>query len=355
MNVLNRFLKETKREIESPAESLAASPSLPSTSISPSVIVSDKSAVSADSAASVSRYLLIAGCNDWENATTKSPIGLDGPHLIKLDAHVSATYSSSSSLHLFIVDTSGSLYCCGRNESGQLGLGDTETRVHPTKVPASAVASFSSPIVKIACGKSHSLALLQNGQLWGCGSNEFGQLGHKVGEKKKSSASTQQFTNWVQILFPSSLSTSSAVHITDVSAGERHSVCCDSQGRAWVFGHPEYGQLGLGTTGEFLKDGGRGPALQYNVVRQPTLVETFVCKDTKGAVTTRIAGEDIFIRKVSAGKNHTVFLEDWEGRSAAAEESSADSLSVSNRVFSCGFGGYGRLGHNGCEDELLPR
>ncbi len=38
----------------------------------------------------------------------------------------------------------------------------------------------------------------------------------------------------------------------------------------------------------------------------------------------------------------SIFLEDWEG----------DGM---NRLFSCGFGGYGRLGHNCADDEFLAR
>ncbi len=48
------------------------------------------------------------------------------------------------------------------------------------------------------------------------------------------------------------------------------------------------------------------------------------------------------IRAVGAGKNHSLFVEDWADAGL-------------NRVFSCGFGGYGRLGHATADDEMYPR
>src|SRR6185295_1942918 len=66
----------------------------------------------------------------------------------------------------------GSLWAWGSNSSGQLGIapGDEPVRV-PTRVP------IAEPLVAIAAGGDHTLALDASGQLWSWGANNYGQLG----------------------------------------------------------------------------------------------------------------------------------------------------------------------------------
>lgn len=58
------------------------------------------------------------------------------------------------------------------------------------------------------------------------------------------------------------------------------------------------------------------------------------------------------VRLVAAGKNHSLCVEDWD----TEEDGDACTTNThTNRVFSWGFGGYGRLGHNRSDDEHVPR
>lgn len=69
--------------------------------------------------------------------------------------------------------------CWGRNDDGQLGVGDTEDKSNPTQVindpdnPDSAIQQVES----VTAGTSHSCALLNDGNVRCWGYNEFGQLG----------------------------------------------------------------------------------------------------------------------------------------------------------------------------------
>ena len=63
--------------------------------------------------------------------------------------------SGPCSVHLFAITETGAVYAWGRNEKGQLGLGDTKDRKCPTLVEA--LSGYR--IVKVATGKSHSLFL----------------------------------------------------------------------------------------------------------------------------------------------------------------------------------------------------
>jgi alpha-tubulin suppressor-like RCC1 family protein len=69
-------------------------------------------------------------------------------------------------------------------------------------------------------------------------------------------------------------------------------------------------------------------------------VRTFLLKDSHGRVKDEYASTMFKVVKVAAGKNHSACLTD---------EAS------SSRVFTWGFGGYGRLGHRSAEDEFRPR
>ena len=62
-------------------------------------------------------------------------------------------------------------------------------------------------------------------------------------------------------------------------------------------------------------------------------------KDNQNRVIAELSWNTVKISSVAAGKNHSVCLEEGGFE----------------RVFSCGFGGYGRLGHNSANDEHVFR
>jgi alpha-tubulin suppressor-like RCC1 family protein len=73
--------------------------------------------------------------------------------------------------HYLALTQSGEVYAWGCNDKGQLGLGDTQWRTKPTKVPG------LSAVKAIAAGWEHSLALTESGEIYGWGANGYGQLG----------------------------------------------------------------------------------------------------------------------------------------------------------------------------------
>lgn len=323
MEALQSFIKE----VDSSKSSDGASASASSSSSSSSATADTTTEVASVPPEPIGGKLLLIGCNDWEAMTTSKPAGLEVPHLIDLGAPVLKTFSSSSSMHCFILLADGRLFSMGRNDHGQLGLGDKTTRTYPVEVKSKALPVDAS-IVKIATGRSHTLILLDNGDIYGVGSGNFGQLGR--GDNKSSKEDSL-----VLVKVP-------LEDVVDIAAGPDHSLACTKEGYAYSWGHPEYGQLGFGTNGEYIREGGKGAALQYSCVTTPRRIDRLLCKDNHGKVTAEYTCSDIRVRAVAAGKNHSLFLEDWENGS-------------SNRVFSCGWGGYGRLGHNCAEDELFPR
>ncbi len=83
------------------------------------------------------------------------------------------TTKGSGLMHSIFIDVDGNVYTAGNNNKGQLCLGDTESRFFPTQIPL--------PIGEIAAyavvGGEFTLILTDSGKLYGCGSNESGQLG----------------------------------------------------------------------------------------------------------------------------------------------------------------------------------
>ena len=74
--------------------------------------------------------------------------------------------------HSLILKNDGTLWGCGWNSYGQLGLGDTNNRNTFTQITTN-----TDDIKSVYCGWKHTLILENDGTLWGTGWNEKGQLG----------------------------------------------------------------------------------------------------------------------------------------------------------------------------------
>ncbi|XP_053398701.1 E3 ubiquitin-protein ligase MYCBP2-like isoform X4 [Mercenaria mercenaria] len=87
--------------------------------------------------------------------------------------------------HTVVLLQNGEVYTFGSNQYGQLGVGDTVTRGSPTRVALPSVAC------QIASGSHHTVILLANGQVLTCGNYQKGALGRaniEDGAKSKMSA-----------------------------------------------------------------------------------------------------------------------------------------------------------------------
>lgn len=223
--------------------------------------------------------LILLGSIDWDKVTTKTCSGLDIPTRIQFNIPVLKTFTSSSSRHFFILLKDGSLYGMGLNDFGQLGNNNLTTHNSPVLIRQPWNSTLS--IVKITTGRSHSLFLLNNGEVYGCGSNSCGQLGLGSNIEKTSTPTLTPLSN-----------------IRDIASGYEHSLACTFDGKLFAFGHPEYGQLGDGSTGEYIQ---QSKKVSYNYVTRPKLIKVFVTKDNRGDITQSLSNDEIKIRCVSAG------------------------------------------------------
>lgn len=126
--------------------------------------------------------------------------------------------------HSAAIKNDGTLWTWGRNENGQLGIGNYTDKDVPTRV------GNDTDWVNVAAGDTHTLAIKQNGSIWAWGNNGDGQLG--IG-------------NTVSKNVPTRIGTLN--HWTEVYAGGAFSIVKKNDGTLWSFGNNSFGELGIGT------------------------------------------------------------------------------------------------------------
>jgi alpha-tubulin suppressor-like RCC1 family protein len=107
-----------------------------------------------------------------------------------------------------------------------------------------------------------------------------------------------------------------------VGAGRDFTVCCNSTGDVYSWGSPENGQLGNGTEGKSLEKAGK---YTFAYRSSPGKVEGFDKLDATCGIV-----------QVACGTNHALVMD------------------VEGRLYTWGFGGYGRLGHGDAKDRFAP-
>ena len=136
---------------------------------------------------------------------------------------------AAGTYHGLALTSSGELYAFGENHFGQLGV-DTGNDVNPTPTPVT-LPEESDPVVQVAAGAYHSLALTSSGQLYAFGENRYGQLGTDTGNDVNPTPT------------PVTLPGASGP-VVQIAAGGFHSLALTASGRLYSFGDDESGQLG---------------------------------------------------------------------------------------------------------------
>uniref|UniRef100_A0A8C4HTE1 E3 ubiquitin-protein ligase HERC3 n=1 Tax=Dicentrarchus labrax TaxID=13489 RepID=A0A8C4HTE1_DICLA len=98
------------------------------------------------------------------------------PLLVCALTGVAVTQISAGATHTMFLTLPGLVYCCGANQSGQLGLNrrDPKGRFNICMVPALRPLGVSF----ISCGEAHSAVLTKDGKVFTFGEGRHGQLGH---------------------------------------------------------------------------------------------------------------------------------------------------------------------------------
>ena len=133
--------------------------------------------------------------------------------------------------HTMILKTDGSLYSCGNNANGQLGLGNTNHTKKITKV----TANINKDVDKVACGSYFTIIIKNDGTVWGAGDNQYGQLGMSTSEYPVVKTFTQITENIGD-------------NVELVACGEYYTMAVKKDGSLWTCGYNGSGQLGTNDT-----------------------------------------------------------------------------------------------------------
>lgn len=114
------------------------------------------------------------------HGSTGSTVHLDprrvvAPRPVETLNGVEIIFAAAGEFHAAAVASDGNLYTWGLNTYGQLGHNDRVNRYSPVLV--SALADANVNISWVSCGRSHTIAVSDFGEVFTWGSNEFGQLG----------------------------------------------------------------------------------------------------------------------------------------------------------------------------------
>ncbi len=160
-----------------------------------------------------------AGAESDVPVPVSAPAGWTGRKVIAIAA---------GAAHSLALLDDGTVWAWGLGASGQLGNGEFVSSPVPAPVQVSAPAGWAGKkVIAIAAGDEHSLALLDDGTVWGWGRGDIGQLGDGSGADSNIPVQAQALTG-----------------VTAIACGNLYSVAIGSGGTVWTWGDNTEGQLG---------------------------------------------------------------------------------------------------------------
>ena len=161
------------------------------------------------------------GLDDEDNRYT--------PTLVSVPGSLKVKAVSCGGQHTVIITEDGNLYSFGKNDTGQLGLGDRNNRDTPRLVNVPGGLGVKA----VSCGGQHTAIITENGNLYSFGYNLSGQLG--LGNRNITDR-------------PTLVNVPDSLKVKAVSCGNDHTVIITENDNLYSFGSHDHGQLGLGPT-----------------------------------------------------------------------------------------------------------
>lgn len=126
------------------------------------------------------------------------------------------------------VSRCGSLFTFGSNEGLQLGHSEDLL-----EVPIPREVRLPDAVVSVSAGGAHTLAVTEEGTVWGWGDNRYGQVG--TGSLEKHVRQPTKIRGLPRII--------------KVAAGASHTIALSDEGEVFAWGSNQMGQAGVGLTG----------------------------------------------------------------------------------------------------------
>ena len=220
---------------------------------------------------------------------------------------------SAGTDHSLALGSDGNVYAWGYNGQGQLGDGTTSSRYAPVRVKTPDRKTYPDlpedfTYLQVSAGYAHSLAVGSDGNAYGWGYNNRGQLG--------DGTSSGYRTAPVRVKTPDRKTypdLPADFTYLQVIAGSNHSLALGSDGNAYAWGYNGYGQLGNNS---------------YSESHVPVRVRD-PANPTDKSKGLRAA-------QVSAGWNHSL------------------ALGSDGNTYAWGYNLYGQLGDNSTDSKSVP-
>ncbi|XP_009238468.1 probable E3 ubiquitin-protein ligase HERC3 isoform X3 [Pongo pygmaeus] len=197
-------------------------------------------------------------------------------------------------------------------------------------------------VKEVACGGNHSVFLLEDGEVYTCGLNTKGQLGHEREGNK-----------------PEQIGALADQHIIHVACGESHSLALSDRGQLFSWGAGSDGQLGLMTTEDSVAVPRLIQKLNQQTILQVSCGNWHCLALASGAVFgwgMNNAGQlGLSDEKDRESPCHVKLLRTQKVVYISCGEEHTAVLTKSGGVFTFGAGSYGQLGHDSMNDEVNPR
>ncbi|CAK6973243.1 uncharacterized protein LOC128359488 [Scomber scombrus] len=154
-------------------------------------------------------------------------LGGDSPQHLRSLSSIPLVQIAAGGEQSFALSVSGGVFSWGRNDCGQLGLGDTTDRHTPNPVHSLDMKKT----IHISCGKDHTAILTKDGVVFTFGSGQYGQLGHN---------------SFSDELRPRIVAELWGAKVIKIACGRHHTLVMTDSKRVYSFGCGEQGQLGHG-------------------------------------------------------------------------------------------------------------
>ncbi|XP_031661402.1 RCC1 and BTB domain-containing protein 1 isoform X1 [Oncorhynchus kisutch] len=177
------------------------------------------------------------------------------------------TEVACGSHHSLALTNTGEVYAWGYNNCGQVGSGSTANQPTPRRVSN---CLQNKVVVSITCGQTSSLAVVENGEVYGWGYNGNGQLG--LGNNGNQ-------------LTPCRLVGLQGLCVLQIVSGYAHSLALTDEGLLYAWGTNTYGQLGTGNKSNQLSP------VQIMAEKESRIVEIAACHSTHTSAAKTQSGQ----------------------------------------------------------------
>jgi len=188
--------------------------------------------------------MLGVGSDNISAGTTPLSMG-DNLAFVDLGANEIVTFIAMGYEHACVLLAGGKLKCWGKNDSGQLGLGDTNTRGDNGQEMGDNLPvvdlGIGNVAIAVAAGQGHSCAILGDGRVKCWGNNAWGQLG--LGTLSDRGDNPGEMGDQLPAVNLGTGRTALAL-----AAGANHTCALLDNATIKCWGNNDVGQLGLGDT-----------------------------------------------------------------------------------------------------------